>query len=185
MNDKQQYLLLRYSISEVPDVIEKHQEVINERGYCWFGKIGNIPSSWILNRVFEEEESYLLLYRKDAAFICKLLAYSTRKPLEGIPKYYDEEGIYPSIYFKLEYINPCDKALLHNSIVVSTGAYVEDVVFHSRIPFMLCMFVDESKLQPLGANDCRYKKDGFCTCRTCVNYECLCERPSSCAKQRR
>ena len=39
MNDKQQYLLLRYSISEVSDVIEKHQAVINEHGYCWFGKL--------------------------------------------------------------------------------------------------------------------------------------------------
>jgi len=185
MKDGQNYLLLRYSTGTVKDCIKLHKEVLAEKGYCWFGKIGNVPSAHILQQVFDESQPVLVLYRKNAAFICNVKKYSMRTPQDGVPRYYQDEGIFPSVFFCLESIEPCDASLFHDSVVVSTGAYVEDVIFHSRIPFMLCKYVDESKLQPLGTNDCRYKKDGFCTCRTCVNYDCLCERPSSCAKQRR
>ena len=185
MNDVQKFLLLRYSNKPVHDCILQHKIVIDKLGYCWFGKIGNIPSNNILTNVFEEEQPILVLYRKNDAYICQMDQYSFNTPKTGFPEYYEEEGIFPSISFRLTSIEPCNDELLHNSIVVSTGAYVEDVVYHSRIPFMLCAYVDESKQKKLGENDCRYRKDEYCTCRTCVNYDCLCERPNSCVKQRR
>lgn len=185
MQDGQRYLLLRYSTGEVKDCIKLHKDVLEEKGYCWFGKIGNVPSSRILQQVFDEKQPTLVLYRKDAAYICNVSKYCLKTPQDGVPDYYQKEGIFPSIFFCLESIEQCDAAIFHDSVVISTGAYVEDVVFHSRIPFMLCKYIDEAKLPPLGINDCRYRKDDFCTCRSCVNYDCLCERPSSCAKQRR
>ena len=134
---------------------------------------------------FNCEQPMLVLYRKGAAYLCKMEKYTVNRPEQGFPEYYEEMGVFPSISFKLTSIEPCEDEVFHNSIVVSTGAYVEDVVYHSRIPFMLCSYVDEATLEKLDENDCRYRKDGFCTCRTCVNFDCLCERPKSCVKQRR
>lgn len=185
MKDRQTYLILRYSTGLNKNCIHEHQEVLNELGYCWFGKIGNIPSNKILNAVFKEEHPMIVLYKKGAAFICEMETSSERKPQNGYPLYYDTEGVFPSIYFKLISMEVCDECLFHESIVCSTGNYVEDAIYHSRIPFMLCEYIDETTLEPLGINECRYQRDGFCSSRSSVNYNCLCSRPSSCEKQRR
>ena len=185
IKDQQKYLLVRYSTGYVNNCIEEHINLIQSIGFCWFGKVGNVPSHKILQQVFDGEQAFLVLYRKNAAYLGSLAEYALSKPKDGVPTYYDQEGVVPSVYFRLTALEPCDQYLFHNSLVVSTGAYVDDAIFHSRIPFMLCRYVDESKLIPLGINDCRYKRDGFCSCRSCVNYDCLCERPSLCAKQRR
>ena len=37
------FLILRYS-NGIYDCIKKHKEVLNKIGYCWFGKIGVVPS---------------------------------------------------------------------------------------------------------------------------------------------
>ena len=184
MRDRQKYLLLRYSDVE-RNCIDLHQEIIQQVGYCWFGKIGSVPSSKMLSEVFFEQSPVLVLYRKNASYICELEKYTLQTPNKGIPEYYNSKGINPSIYFCLRSITQCDNSLFHTSIVMSTGAYVEDVIYRSRIPFMLCQYIDESKMPPLAEDDCRYQKDGFCTCRSCVNYDCLCERPKQCTKQRR
>lgn len=185
MFDGQKYLLMRYSTGYTGDIIALHKEILDQQGYCWFGKIGNIPSDRILKNVYSDVPSVLILYRKNAAFICETDKYSVRKPSDGIPAYYEKEGIFPSIYFRLKTIDVCDPTIFHDSIVVSTGTFVEDVVYHSRIPFMLCRYVDESKHELLDIRDCRYRREEMCTCRSCVNIGCYCERPSSCAKQRR
>ncbi len=185
MKDYQKYLILRYATIIEKDCIKKHQEILESEGYCWFGKIGNVPSKKILDAVFEEETPTLVLYKKGAAFICELISCSPNKQSKAYPAYYDSEKIYPSIYFKLKSITKCDDNLFHDSIVVSTGNFAEDALYHSRIPFMLAQYIDENKHEPLGIDDCRYLKASFCTYRTCVNFDCICQRPSSCIKQRR
>ena len=185
MKDKQKYLLMRYSSGYVRDCILQHRQVLQEKGFCWYGKIGNVPSDRILNTVFGEPEPQMVLYRKNAAYVCRMDKYSLKKPSEGTPTYYETEGIFLNIYFRLTAIDECDPIIFHDSIAVSTGTFVEDVVYHSRIPFMLCQYIDESKHELLDSRDCRYRKDEFCTCRSCVNYGCFCERPSTCKKQRR
>lgn len=185
MKDHQKILILRYSTNIERKCIDKHLDVLKEHGYCWFGKIGNIPSERILKNVFEEETAYLLLYKKNAAYLCTLGGYTTDPPQIGVPQYYLENGIYPTVYFKLLSIEPCAQELLRNIIVSSTGAFAEDSLYHSRIPFMLCEYIDEEIWVPLGENDCRYRREDFCSNRNCVNYKGYCERPNSCSKQRR
>ena len=185
MKDGQTFLLLRYSNKPVSNCIQLHIEIIEKLGYCWFGKIGDIPSDHILSMAFREDKPILVLYRKNDSYICKMTEYSLNKDHVGYPQYYYDEGISPSISFRLNSIEPCKNELFHNSIVISTGAYVEDAMYHSRISYMLCSYVDENKQPKLDEDDCRYKKDGICICRTCVNYDCICDRPKACVKQRR
>lgn len=139
MQNKQKILFLRYADNYDTDCIEQHAAIIREEGYCWYGKTGVIPSKKILNQVFELPEAYILLYRKHNAFLCRVEEYSMRKPRHGIPRYYETEGVFPSIYFKITSIQPCD-TVLQRLFVVSTGACVNDIIVRSRIPFMLCEY---------------------------------------------
>lgn len=185
MRDHQNLLVLRYSTNIEKECIKKHSEILEENGYCWFGKIGNIPSEKIMRSVFNEETGYLLLYKKGAAYLCVLGGYTTDCPVENVPQYYKENGISPTVYFKLLSIEPCAQNVLRNIVVKSTGLFAEDALYHSRIPFMLCEYIDEENRDLLGENECRYRRDDFCTNCNCVNHKGYCERPSSCSKQRR
>lgn len=185
MVDQQVYLLLRYSTSAKKNCIEQHLEVLETIGYCWFGKVGNVPSKRILSAVFSQANPTLVLFKSGAIFECAMTNFTLETPEIGYPSYYTQDGIAPSIWFELHSLVPANPSLLHNSIVCSTNNYVEDAVYHSRIPFMLCQYLDEKNMPKLGINDCRYRKDEFCTCKSCVSYNCLCRQPSRCAKQRR
>lgn len=185
LENKQQYLLLRYSTAKEKDCIQKHIDVIDKHTYCWFGKTGNVPSDRILHAVYSESNPCIVLHKSGTSFICNTSEYSIITPLQGVPLYYEEQSIKPSIYFKLLSIEKCDEKLLHDSIVCSTGTFVDDAINHSRIPFMLCRYEDEKQHIPLSNDDCRYRKDGYCTFHSCVNYSCYCYTPSSCKSQRK
>ena len=40
----QKLLVLRYGKQIIENCIELHQEKIDSLGYCWFGKLGTVPS---------------------------------------------------------------------------------------------------------------------------------------------
>ena len=185
LQNEQRFLLLKYSTALEKECIKMHKRVIDELGYCWFGKIGSVPSSKMLEPVFAEEKPIIILHKSNASYICESDAYSVDHKDVGVPSYYEAYDIRPTIYFRLLKIEKCDSSVFHNSIVCSTGTFVEDALFHARIPFMLCRYEDEKMHIPLGVNECRYAVDGFCTCRASVNYSCCCDRPSTCRFQRR
>lgn len=185
MKHEQKFMILRYSNSIVHDCISQHKGLINSLGYCWFGKIGNIPSEKILHAVYAEKDPCIVLYKKGDSYLCQTDGYSTERPEIGYPEYYDTEVLNPSVYFRLTSIEKCNDDLFKNSVVISTGNFAEDALYHSRIPFTLCKYEDERLYQRLPSDQCRYNREGFCTNRVCVSYNCYCERPSSCMKQRR
>ncbi len=201
MKPGQQFILLRYSNNIVPDTIQKHMDVIDQYGYCWFGKIGVIPSAKIQSAILSEEDPRIILYAKGDAHECHLLDITNKKPSEGTPQYYETEGIYPSVYFKLASIEPVESKELDKYKIVSTGRTLSDAIWHSMTSFFFAEWPDGSKKSVevkstqatarkekrplLDKNDCFYRKDGKCTCRSCISYQYECERPSMCLKQKR
>lgn len=201
MKKGQHFLLLRYSNNIVPNTIEQHTAIIEELGYCWFGKIGIVPSPRIQRELLAEEEPRIILYSRGVAHECLLLAISEKKPSNGCPKYYETEGVYPSVYFKLGFIEPIHIAELDRYRIVSTGRTLTDAIWHSMTSYFFAEWPDGiSRLAPqktittvkkektrelLPPNDCVYRKNGKCTCRSCISYQYECERPSMCLKQKR
>lgn len=200
-------LVLRYGNNIVPDCIEKHHEVINEYGYCWFGKIGTSPSSKIINALLEEDEPEIILYKKGKAHLCSLMEVSDKEPIDGYPEYYKEylydQMIFPKIYFKLSSIKEIELNELDKCIVCSSRARLIDTLNRSMSSFIFAMVPDsdskavgtitvskegkyiKSNRELLDKNDCVYRKDGKCSNRRCINYQYECDRPSTCIKQKR
>ena len=209
MKPGQKILVLRYGNNIVPDCIGEHQKTIEQYGYCWFGKIGTSPSAKILNAVLAEEEPQVVLYVKAKAHICNLEAVTDKQPMEGCPEYYREylfdQFIFPKIYFKLTGIEELPLSELGRCVVCSSKAPLLDTLNRSMSSFIFAELPDPDAKAPvpnekanktgspvrkekrplLDKNDCVYRKDGKCTCRSCISYQYECERPSMCLKQKR
>lgn len=198
----QKLLVLRYGKQIIENCIELHQETIEEIGYCWFGKLGTVPSKKSIDAVLEEENPTIILYARGSAFLCGFSEVTYDKPEEGYPDYYNtelfEKCSYPTIYFKLTAIEQLDVNELEKFTVISSGNSAINTLMHSMSSFLFISYGKEkiTKLEPkekpkvnrkekLPENDCVYKKDGKCSLKSFVNYQYDCNRPSTCMKQRR
>ena len=204
MDVGQKFITIRYGTNIIANCIERHQDVIEKDGYCWFGKIGTPPSKKFINTFMNEDKPRVILYSKEAAFECDVMDVSYEQPKDHYPDYYDEyilgTALLPKVYFKLGSIHQIDKAEMSPYIVSSSRGRLLDTLHRSMTSFFLSEYPDkdgktpEKKLkrkytvkdrQELGANDCVYRLKGKCTCRGFVNYQYECERPSTCVKQKR
>ncbi len=107
-NDVGKILVLRYGTNIIDNCIERHISVINENGYWWFAKLGRAPARKALNEIFSDGKGTVILYSRSGCYICEAIDVSEKKPLQGIPDYYEthifQEGLLPSIYIKLKKI---------------------------------------------------------------------------------
>lgn len=89
MDEGTNFLVLKYGKSNMFDCIGNHKKVIEQLGYCWFGKIGKAPGISSLNLILDKEKKTVVLYCQGEAFLCDLMEVSTQRPSEGYPQYYD------------------------------------------------------------------------------------------------
>ena len=202
------FLVLRYS-NGMYNCIKNHRAVLEKNGYCWFGKIGVVPSERALGEKLNSDKPLVVLYCQGDAFVCSLIGVSTEKPSEGYPLYYNafmyDRNIFPKMYFKLGSLEEIPKEIFAKCISLSSGRPLTETVSRSMASFfygdypvadnlVLLEYVPVKKEKKerktrrkqsviVDKNSCVYQVDGFCTNRRCINYKYECERPSSCMKQ--
>lgn len=118
-------LCMRFANLGGHDCIDEHKKVINEKGFVWFGKIGNKPTDKALDKMIENESKYILLKEPQKAYICRFESYSHEIPAaDEFPNYYSTE-ILPtrsfSIWFKLASIMEVDNLSVLNNIVLKSS----------------------------------------------------------------
>ena len=204
MDVGQRFLVIRFGTNIIANCIEEHQEVISKKGYCWFGKIGVVPSKKALDDVLSQEKPVIMLYTRNHAYECVLTEASTEKPKEGYPAYYEtelyEQGRYPKSYYKLTSITEVPISDLSQYVVVSSRNPLMNTLNKSMSSYFYAEYPDKdaprtettsskpTSKKPrelLPVNECRYQKNGRCTLKGFVNYQYECERPSSCMRQKR
>lgn len=199
MNEGQKVLVIRYGANIISDCIEKHTEVVDECGYCWFGKIGTSPSVKVLDAVLKEEEPMIILYSKGNAYRASLLEISKEKPMEAYPDYYNEylysKELYPAIYFKITDIQKMDVHELEEYSVASSGNKLISTLYSSMSSFFLAQYGKsiavmkkqkdkEFTNQTTGnSRDCKFLEDGHCRNKRCINYQYECIHPELCIKR--
>ena len=203
------FLVLRYS-NGIYNTIQQHKDVLQQCGYCWFGKIGMSPSEQNIRSILDPDRMLAVLYCQGDAFICDILDLTGEQPSEGYPQYYESfmynRGVYPKMYFKLGSIEPLDKDIFAKCIAFKSRKPLFDTVSRSMASFFYGEYPSETtplperiekprkprttaekrKKAPVAVdnNSCIYKIDGRCTNRRCISYEYECDRPRSCAKQK-
>jgi len=197
----QKLLVLRYNITVEPNCIDLHKKVIEQLGYCWFGKIGKIPSAWMLESVFSEESPSIVLFNRVGSFISRLVDFSYETQYEGVPGYYNsqlyENGVYPESYYKLQSMERIDDEELARFIVISSNKTLLDTLNGKAMSSFFFVGYEQLPLTPINkklksdrfaqakqkSDTCKYIKHGICMNRRSINYQYECEHPSKCAKQ--
>jgi len=120
-----QLLCLRFADIKHIDTISKHKEMIIQRGYVWFGKIGSKPSEESINKMIENDSRYIILKDSKRTFICEFEEYTTdANKVDYYPAYYDSEILTSriiKIWFKLTSVIqvveqfPLDSIVLKNT----------------------------------------------------------------------
>lgn len=121
-NDK--FLLLKYNNLNVKDTIELHKEVLNSKGYVWFGKVGKPIAKKFMENIFSEPYYKIILVSKDKVYIALSNDYSFETQTLNIPNYYkDLMSINPkifSVFFKIIGIQEATRSILNNFVVSSS-----------------------------------------------------------------
>lgn len=195
------FLLLKLGNTPGIDCIMEHRKIIEKYGYCWLGKAGKISSQKNIMWVLKEDNPILLIYINRELYICRLTDVSTEVPTEAVPSYYEEylyeQCIFPNMYFRITSIDEYDITNLEKYTVVSTGNNVGAILPRCMASSIFAEYKDDNIIRDYGKgiklkqrelldkNDCIYRKFNKCTLKTCINFQYECDRPSTCAKQKR
>lgn len=190
-------LIVRYGKNIVLDCIQNHKKVIDDKGFCWFGKIGRSPSAKVLSDTIHNNGK-IILYSSTECFICDCSEYTTKKPITNYPKYYDEyifnQSKEPSIYFELRSISSIDISELNELVVSSSKNNLLNTLKKSMNSFFTAEIKNNNKTihkvskkeneqKNINNNTCKYISNGKCTNKSSVNYKYECLRPNMCIKQ--
>lgn len=145
-------LILKYGTSNMYDCIERHKEVIDKNGYCWFGKIGKMPGESKVKEILEQEVSQIVLYSQGKAYICDIDSYKISKPNACYPSYYESylfsRNIVPSMYFRLLSMKKLDTEELAKCVISKSGRNVLETLSRSMNSFFYAELPDKNYRKP-------------------------------------
>ena len=137
-------IALRFSNNFAPEIgtISAHNEIINRKGYVWYGKLGARISSKVIKAVMDNEQPKILLIHSGNigrywANIDKI-QYDV-PPSDEIPEYYRDMASNFKTWFRVVEFEYAPKNILSLCMVVSSGASLSQASKHSMSPYF---FID-------------------------------------------
>ena len=123
--------------------ISAHQEIIDQLGYVWYGKMGAAVSNRVIQEIMNNENPQILLIRsgKTERYWAQVKEITHTVPEHKyIPSYYREYADTFKTWFKVYEICPAPKDVMSKCFVVSSGAPLGEVSKHSMSPYFIINF---------------------------------------------
>jgi len=151
------HLVIRFSdtMFDVGDVISIHNEVVDQQGAVWFGKLGGTLSLSridLLNKQIEKKvPTFIYLVKgnrkKSTPYKANMIAVTRDFPKKEkalIPSYYSEKKLlkYMSVWFKIGHIEQVEMSDLKNLKTINSIFPIEETLARSSSGYFL---VHESK----------------------------------------
>ena len=135
-------IALRYSENFAPKegTIKAHQNMIEIKGYVWYGKMGSSVSEKNIQRLLSQENPRILLIHSGG--IDRYWAYISdiKKdcPLrEDIPEYYRDISDRFHTWFCINRFEKAEKGVMSKCIISSSKAVLSVASRHSMSPYFL------------------------------------------------
>ena len=133
---------LRFADNFAPEcgTIAAHEQVIEEFGHVWYGKLGNKVSDKMLKTIMDAEEPRILLIRSGKperywAYVCKV--QHEQPNINEIPAYYrDTAGLFKT-WFCVTRFEKASKNVMSECVVASSGALLGNASRHSMSPYFI------------------------------------------------
>lgn len=120
--------------------IAAHQAIIDDKGYVWYGKLGNTVSDKNISVIMETETPKILLINsgKTDRYLANIVEIKKTTPnLDGIPEYYRDNSEKFKTWFKVISFEPASKNIMSKCYVTSSGATLGEVSKHSMSPYFI------------------------------------------------
>ena len=127
-------------------MIKAHQDVIDNLGYVWYGKIGNSIADKTLGQLDLNGSFKILLIEsgKLNRYWAHVSEISKEKPDKGTyPDYYGEMVNKMKVWFKITKIEPAPKDVMKQCFVISSGNTLSDASKYSMNP---CLFIEYKEI---------------------------------------
>ena len=127
--------------------IAAHQQIIDELGYVWYGKMGNPVATRIVDELLKLDDTKILLINSGKADRYWAHVSDIKKETpeqEGIPSYYRENTDKFKTWFKVISFEPAPKDIMSKCYVVSSGAVLGEVSKHSMSPYFIIRYDEKA-----------------------------------------
>ena len=148
MKSKELTVALRFADTFAPaeGTIQAHQELIDENGFVWYGKLGVAVSSKVSSRILSNEVPRILLIHSGKtgrywAYVEKI-QYDV-PPKQEIPAYYRENAGVFKTWFKIIRIEEASKGILGACTVASSNRPLSEVSKSSMSPYFIINVEEE------------------------------------------
>lgn len=140
----EEIVVLKFSEAIKTNCMEEHIRVIEEKGFCWYGKVGKSISEKIINLIMNSENRNMLFYKKNGLYIAKVEAVTDKVQVENVPEYYKDllysEMNYPNTFFKISKLKPIELAYLDN-FNTTTGKRLSEAIVRCMNPVIVAKCV--------------------------------------------
>ena len=139
---------LRYTDNFAPDkgTIVAHQNVLDVKGYVWYGKLGTPISLKIASMLLNNPEPRFLLIHSGAfdRYWIYFDKISREQPIyEDFPDYYHNIADRLKTWFRIIRIEKAEKNVMSKCVVVSSGLPLSDASRHSMSPYFIIEYNKE------------------------------------------
>lgn len=148
MKSKELTVALRFADTFAPaeGTIQAHQELIDENGFVWYGKLGVAVSSKVSSGILSNEVPRILLIHSGKtgrywAYVEKI-QYDV-PPKQEIPAYYRENAGVFKTWFKIIRIEEASKGILGACTVASSNRPLSEVSKSSMSPYFIINVEEE------------------------------------------
>ena len=133
---------LRFSDNFAPaqGTIQAHEDIISEKGFVWYGKLGLPLSAKAVNYIMENQDPMILLIHsgKTARYWAHVTEICRNTPeIEAIPAYYRDKTNSFNSWFKITRFDKAQKDVLSKCCVISSGATLGEVSRRSMSPYFI------------------------------------------------
>ena len=135
-------IALRFSNNFAPDcgTIEAHKELIREKGFVWYGKLGNKIAVSVFSEILGNDEPRILLIHSGAtnrywAYVDKIQHAMPEK--DDIPVYYRDEADKFKTWFRVIRFEDAPRDIMSKCTVASSGQELGVASKHSMSPYFI------------------------------------------------
>ena len=143
-------IALRFTDRFAPEegTIKAHQDIIDQCGFVWYGKMGSTVSDAVLKELTNNEDAKILLIHSGK--IDRYWAYideaQNKKPEKKyIPEYYRENTYNFKSWFRVIRFEQAPSDVLSHCIVPSSGNTLSYTSRHSMSPYFIINYVEQKE----------------------------------------
>lgn len=142
-------IALRFAENFAPPegTIAAHQQIIEEHGYVWYGKLGSPVSESISAEILKEPTPRILLIHSGGQqrYWAYVSAIQREMPsLCCVPQYYRHMAEDIGCWFKVSSFERAEDSVMSHCFVISSGKRLTEASRHSMSPYFIIRYEEET-----------------------------------------